>query len=120
QSTDGPDLAPRRRPDRPVRPARLKPEPTIALAPEPWDRLRARRLDPTKALRLRGQKPPRATVYVGDSLLVRGLVAGDGELAELRTAASEAGLRIVDDTEVKRDTELLAAAELPEDLRRRL
>jgi hypothetical protein len=104
-------------PTRRVKPGRLKNEPTLALAPEPWDRNRARRLDPLKALRLRGQTPPRPTLYVGDTLLLRGLVGDNHTLRALRDVAAKLTLRIVDDAQVDRDARLLARAELPDELK---
>jgi hypothetical protein len=104
-------------PIRPVKPGRLKNEPTLALAPEPWDRNRARRLDPLKALRLRGQTPPRPTLYVGDTLLLRGLVGDNHTLQDLHRVAAKLTLRIVDDAQVGQDAELLARAELPDTLK---
>jgi hypothetical protein len=64
--------APRRpghgRPPRgPLPKVRLRKEPAIAIADEPWSRVRGRRLDPTKGLRLKGETPQRTTVYVGDT-----------------------------------------------------
>jgi hypothetical protein len=74
--------------ERPVKPVRLKNEPALTLAPEPWDKHRARKLDPSKVLRLRGQTPPRPTLYAGDTLLLRGLVADDSALQILRDVAA--------------------------------
>ncbi len=105
------------RPGRPVKPGRLRNEPALALAPEPWDKHRARRLDPTKALRLRGQTPPRTTLYAGDTLLLRGLLADEGALQVLRDVAAALKLRLVDDGQACADAELLAGANLPEELK---
>jgi hypothetical protein len=105
------------KPGRPVKPGRLRNEPTLALAPEPWDKHRARRLDPTKALRLRGQTPPRPTLYAGDTLLLRGLVADDRALQVLRDVAATLKLRLVDDGQAGADADLLAGADLPDDLK---
>jgi len=105
------------KPGRPPKPGRLRNEPTLALAPEPWDKHRARRLDPAKALRLRGQTPPRPTLYAGDTLLLRGLVADDSALQVLRDVAATLKLRLVDDGQAGADADLLAGADLPDDLK---
>ena len=102
------------RPGPHVKPGRLWNEPTLAIAPEPWDKHRARRLDPAKVLRLRGQTPPRPTLYAGDTLLLRGLVADDSSLKVLREVAASLKLRLVDDGEVGAEAELLDRADLPE------
>ena len=105
------------KPGRSVKPSRLRNEPAMALARESWDKHRARRLDPTKALRLRGQTPPRPTLYAGDTLLVRGLVADDSALQVLEEVAASLQLRLVDDGQARGEAELIAGADLPEDLK---
>ncbi len=108
------------RPGPHVKLGRLGNEPRLVIAPEPWDKHRARRLDPAKVLRLRGQTPPRPTLYAGDTLLLRGLVADDSPLKVLREVAASLKLRLVDDGEVSAEAELLDSTDLPEEVKNEL
>ena len=106
-----------RKPERQVKPGKLRKEPGLFLAPETWDKHRARRLDPTGALLFRGQTPPRPTLYAGDTVLLRGLVTDGPVLQILDQAAAELDLRIVDDGQAAADAEMLANAKLPEEVK---
>jgi subtilisin family serine protease len=107
------------RPERPVK-GKLRTEPALAVAPEAWDKHRARRLDPVKALLLRGQTPPRPTLYAGETVLLRGLLADDSALRILQNTATDLALRIVDDGQVDADRELLNGSGLPDNVKEEL
>jgi subtilisin family serine protease len=103
----------KRRPERPVK-GKLKTEPALELAPETWDKHRAKRLDPTKALLSPGQTPPRPTLYAGDTLLLRGLLSDNKALEILQDAVKDLKVRIVPDGQVEVDKELIAGSGLPD------
>jgi Subtilase family len=90
-------------------PSSRRREPSLSPPPYVLNNHGGRVLDPVTAVRLRGQPPVRATVYVGARLLLRGAAVVNGDLPDdLKKAAEQAGLvATIED----RDRALLALAD---------